>query len=248
MERAEGLLLEADALGSAGQPYRRGDGGDGDADQSGRLVGGLGDAGGAEAERAREARGGGGEAGDLTDDADRECEEGVAIRRGVDDRRKAAAGAEGPADLGQGALLVREVDETNAGDCGVVGAGGHGGQIFAVGLQRLDVLESGALCLRVGELEDRGGDVGGEHVPGRSNPACGRKGLPASAGGDVQDPCPRSQVASSSIVWVAGPSQSSMAGPQRCHAAAAASHWARVVLLKTAGSKVVAVIPSSWVR
>src|SRR5919197_4196052 len=45
--------------------------------------------------------------------------------------------------------------------------------------------------------------------------------------------------AASSIRSVVWPSQSSMAGPQRCHASAASSHWARVVVLYCRGSNVV---------
>src|SRR4051794_18890793 len=50
--------------------------------------------------------------------------------------------------------------------------------------------------------------------------------------------------AASSMSVVASASQSSRVGLQACHAAAASSHCARVVLLKTAGSNVVVVMPA----
>ena len=75
--------------------------------------------------------------------------------------------------------------------------------------------------------------------PVGTDPTGGREGLAAGAGGDVEDARARPRGGRRrACVSVAAPSQSSMAGPQRCQASAAASHWARVVALEGDGVEV----------
>ena len=199
----------------------------------------LGDARPAEAERARLAR------ARRRQPAPRRMiptgmrEELVAVRGGVDDRRDPAARSQGPADpasarAGRGSRSARPgrsrrrsvpaatAVESSPSASSVVDVGepGLGGRLGGVGRG------SPARC-RWPE-RDRSGR------PGARRPGSGRRRRRRRRARGRPAPTP----AASSICSVAAPSQFSSVGPQRCHASAASSHWARVVVLKATGSKV----------
>ena len=93
MECTEGLAFESDAVGRRSETKRRGDHAGVDVGEPGGGEDGFDRARGAEAERPGLPGGGGWKFGAAADDADRDGEEPVAVRGGVDDGGDAPARA-----------------------------------------------------------------------------------------------------------------------------------------------------------
>ena len=150
-------------------------------------------------------------------------EEAVAVGGGVDDRRQPPARPQGAADLGERPVLVGEVDQADAGDRGVEASRRATADRSSPSASRVATLPSPASAAASrGVLQDGRRDVGGEHVTGRHRRGGRRRASGRRRRRRRRGPASRCRCrASSSIASVAAPSQSSMAGPQRCQASAA---------------------------
>ena len=149
--------------------------------------------------------------------------------------------AQRPPHAGQGRLLVGEVDEPDPRDHCVERAGRELVERLAVGLERLDVRDARLGRGLGGEGEDRRRDVRRHDPAARTDPAGGGQGLPARAGGDVENLRRRSRPGGVEHRLGGRPQPGLEGGPQRCHASAASSHCWRVVALYWIGSKLIVI-------
>ena len=116
------------------------------------------------------------------DDADRDREERVALRCGVDDRRDPPPWSQHPAGFGQCSLLVREIDQPDPGGDDIERVV-RDIQVLAVHDPGLEVGQA-AICSGLrGEGEDGRGDVRRQDGARRADPfGDGQCGLSSTAG------------------------------------------------------------------
>ena len=190
MQRAERFLLEAYAFRGGLRANRRRDGPAVDIAEAGLAEGFLQHAGAAEAEGAGLSRQRRRQIGATADNRNRNREELVVLGCAVDDGRDAAARLQRTFHAGQGLLLVREVDQTDARDDRVERAFRYV-QLLAVQHLGLDIAKPGIACIRFGEGQDVRRNVGGQHTAGGSDARRGLQRLVARASRHVEYPVAR---------------------------------------------------------